>query len=208
VRLWREWRFHPRFHIGIKHLQNVHANNSLARGCGLRTTVKTYALWMVPKEQNPRRILPMSTSFSGGCACRAIRYTSAAEPIVAWNCHCCDCQRASGGAYTPVFYVVKSALTITGEIKYHKVQTKSGNTNSRGFCPECGSPLFAAPSLLPAFMGIFVGSLDDPSWVRPTIELWTVSAQPWDHLNPALSKVETQPTSEQLEALFDPHRQA
>ena len=150
----------------------------------------------------------MAIPFSGGCACGAIRYTCAAEPIVAWKCHCRDCQRASGGAFTPVFYVAKSALTVTGEIKYHKVQTKSGNTNSRGFCAECGSPLCALPSVLPTFVGIFVGSLDEPSRVRPTIELWTVSAQPWDHLNPALSKVETQPTNEQLEALFGPYRQA
>ena len=39
--------------------------------------------------------------------------------------------------FTPVFYVAKSALTVTGEIKYHKVQTKSGNTNSREFCGGC-----------------------------------------------------------------------
>jgi hypothetical protein len=144
----------------------------------------------------------MPIPFSGGCACGAIRYTCAAKPIVAWKCHCRDCQRASGGAFTSVFYVAKSALTVTGEIKYYEAQTKSGNTNSRGFCPGCGSPLCALPSVLPTFVGLFIGSLDEPSRVRPTMELWTVSAQPWDYLNPTLSKVETQPTKEQLEALF------
>ena len=83
----------------------------------------------------------------------AVRYTYAAEPIVAWNCHCRDCQRASGGAYTPVFYVAESALAVIGKIKYHKIQTDSSHTNSRGFCPECGSSLCARPSIVPNFCG-------------------------------------------------------
>jgi hypothetical protein len=146
----------------------------------------------------------MPIPFSGGCACGAIRYTCAAEPIIAWKCHCRDCQGATGGAFAPVVYVAKSALTVTGEIKYHDVQAKSGNTVSRGFCPECGSPLCALLSTLPSVVSIRAGSLDDPSWVQPAMDIWTVSAQPWDYLNPALSKVETQPTKEQLEALFTP----
>jgi len=146
----------------------------------------------------------MPIPFSGGYACGAIRYTCAAEPIIAWQCHCRDCQRASGGACSPVFYVAKSAWTVTGEVKYYEVQAKSGNTVSRGFCPECGSPLWALLSTLPTIVSIRIASLDDPSEVPPTMDIWTVSAQPWEYLDPARSKVETQPTTEQLEDLFAP----
>ena len=147
----------------------------------------------------------MPTPFSGGCACGAIRYTSAAEPMVAWKCYCRDCQRASGGACAPVLYVTKSVLTITGEVKYYDVQAESGNTVSRGFCPECGTPLFALLSTLPTVVSIRVGSLDDPSWVQLAMDIWTTSAQPWDYLNPTLTKVKTQPTAEQLKELLTPH---
>ena len=41
----------------------------------------------------------MPKSFSGGCACGAIRYQVDAEPVLMVNCHCRACQRASGGAY-------------------------------------------------------------------------------------------------------------
>jgi hypothetical protein len=41
----------------------------------------------------------MVTPFSGGCACGAIRYECSAAPIFALNCHCRDCQRATGKPY-------------------------------------------------------------------------------------------------------------
>jgi hypothetical protein len=56
----------------------------------------------------------MSTSFSGGCACGAIRYEGTSAPLISWRCHCRDCQQASGSAYCPVIYLPQVALTITG----------------------------------------------------------------------------------------------
>jgi hypothetical protein len=40
---------------------------------------------------------------------------------------------------------------------------------------------------------LYAGSLDDPSWVRPTRDIYTDSAQPWDYLNPALPKFPKMP---------------
>ena len=38
--------------------------------------------------QRGRRSVPMPASFTGGCACREIRYECSAEPILSANCHC------------------------------------------------------------------------------------------------------------------------
>jgi hypothetical protein len=54
-------------------------------------------------------------------------------------------------------------------------------------------------------VSIRIASLDDPSRVQPSVDIWTVSAQPWESLDRARSEVETQPTTEQLEDLFAPH---
>ena len=50
----------------------------------------------------------MKTPFSGGCACGAIRYSCAAEPLYMGNCHCRDCQRATGSAYFAAVIVKQS----------------------------------------------------------------------------------------------------
>jgi hypothetical protein len=38
------------------------------------------------------------------------------------------------------------------------------------------------------FIGVRAGSLDDPSWFRPTADAWTTSGQPWDVLQPGTKK--------------------
>jgi hypothetical protein len=145
----------------------------------------------------------MSTPFSGGCACGAIRDECSAEPLVALNCHCRDCQRASGSAFALALIVPKAAFTfIKGTPKYHRVTGDSGNPVERGFCPECGSPVFINEPANPAFVEIQAASLDDPSWVQPVVDIFAASAQPWDHMNPALPKFERSPTEDQIKEVL------
>jgi len=43
---------------------------------------------------------------------------------------------------------------------------------------------------------ITAGSLDDPSLYKPTLDIFTSSAQPWDHMHPALAKFPKMPPME------------
>lgn len=148
----------------------------------------------------------MPTPFSGGCVCRAVRYECTAEPLVAWKCHCRDCQRATGSAFGAVLYVPKAALRLTGEGKSYDVRGESGDTVSRGFCPQCGSPAWAQGDINPEMIGVWAASLDDPSGFEPAVDIWTASAQPWDYLKPHLPKYERQPTPEEFQALVAAQR--
>ena len=131
----------------------------------------------------------MADPISGGCACGAIRFVCSAEPLAAFNCHCRDCQLASGAPFIAVIAVPSAAVAITGEPKYYAVTSESGNTMNRGFCANCGSRLFARISGRPDAMGIHLTSLDDPNRYRPTMDIWTTSALTWDHMNPSLQKL-------------------
>ena len=135
----------------------------------------------------------MATPLTGGCLCGTVRYECSPEPLMAGNCHCRDCQRATGGAYASVFFVPRHAVKITGEVKYYDSIGESGNLVSRGFCPTCGSRLFGKPAVLPEAISIMAGSLDDPSSHRPAMDIYTASAQPWDYLNPELPKFPKMP---------------
>ena len=131
----------------------------------------------------------MTAPFTGGCACGAVRYECMAEPLGSINCHCRDCQRAGGTAYASVLRVPAASFrVIKGEARFYSVKADSGNTVSRGFCAECGAPLFSRLSGMPEVVGVRAGSLDDPSWHRPAMDIFTASAQPWDYMNPDLPK--------------------
>ena len=136
----------------------------------------------------------MSAKFTGGCACGAIRYECNADPIVMFNCHCRDCQRASGGPYTVVVYLPAKALKIKGTPRYYNTPSEAGGHNKRAFCPECGSRLFGG--ITDDGCGITASSLDDPSLFRPQFDIFTSDAQPWDHMDPELPKFEKYPRSD------------
>jgi hypothetical protein len=127
--------------------------------------------------------------FSGGCACRAVRYDCSTSPITMVNCHCRDCQRASGSAYSPTVLIPTATFhLVRGEPRYHEITVANGNIVRRAFCAECGSPLFASSSAHPEMTGVRAGSLDDPGWFRAERDAWIGSAQPWDVLSPGTVK--------------------
>ncbi len=39
---------------------------------------------------------------------------------------------------------------------------------------------------MPGLMAVMAGSMDDPSWLEPGMNVFTASAQPRSHLDPAL----------------------
>jgi len=46
----------------------------------------------------------------------------------------------------------------------------------------------------PDTTNIRAGSLDDPSWFRPTMDIYTASAQPWDLMSADTPKFARLPT--------------
>ena len=130
----------------------------------------------------------MNVPFAGGCACGAVRYECDVAPVMAFNCHCRDCQRFSGTAYCFGLLVPSTGLRFTeGEPKYFSATADSGNAVARGFCAACGSPVVATQAAFPVYV-IYGASLDDPSGIAPTLDIFASSAQPWDHMNPELPK--------------------
>lgn len=135
----------------------------------------------------------MVAPFQGGCRCGAVRYEVSAEPFAVMNCHCRDCQYASGGGFTTAVVVPKPAFKLTkGTPKRHTVKGDSGKDIARSFCGDCGSPLFSEPPDAPIWV-VKAGSLDDPSWLKMSGALYTNSAQPWAHIDASLMAFEKMP---------------
>src|SRR5215472_7608697 len=69
-----------------------------------------------------------------------------------------------------------------------KVVGGAGKAIERGFCPNCGSQVTVKLERLPDILGLQAGSLEDPSIYRPAMDVFTASAQPWDHMDPSVQK--------------------
>ena len=133
--------------------------------------------------------MTMTVLLPGGCACGAVRYECSAEPALSLNCHCRDCQLASGSAFGSFLLVwADSFRLLAGEPKFYRRISDSGNPMLRGFCSECGSPLIIRAPHRPKLVFIHAASLDDPGWHKPTMDVFTASAQPWDVMNSDLQK--------------------
>jgi hypothetical protein len=131
---------------------------------------------------------------NGACHCGAIKVEAEADPEKVSICHCTDCQNATGTAYRVTIQVPGDQLTITGTPKtYLKTTADSGNPRAHGFCPNCGTPLFATTpgEGKQAVYGVRVGILRQRNELAPKRQIWFRSAQPWtQHLGDVEPKIQ------------------
>lgn len=82
------------------------------------------------------------------------------------------CQRAFGNAFAPL-------VTAPGLRWLHGApkRFRSSNKVSRGFCPECGTPLTYEPD--GHHPEIAIATLDQPADVPPVIQVGLESRLPW-----------------------------
>ncbi|MES2936887.1 MAG: GFA family protein [Pseudomonadota bacterium] len=106
--------------------------------------------------------------FSGQCLCGQVRVSVRGEPLRTGICHCTDCRRDSGSAFT--FYAVWPADRFE----------RAGETSEfrgRYFCPRCGSRLFSVDA---REAEIRLGLLSEaPTPLVPGYELWVKRREPW-----------------------------
>ncbi|KPM37334.1 hypothetical protein AK830_g9251 [Neonectria ditissima] len=100
--------------------------------------------------------------FAGSCMCGAIAYKSTSEEAMGALCHCLDCQKWTGGAFTSNAVVDADTFSITkGSPKQYDVTGASGKFNHHFFCGDCGSSLFTKLDIMEGKVVIKAGGLDD-----------------------------------------------
>lgn len=77
-------------------------------------------------------------------------------------------------------------VTIEGRLSWYASTADSGTSMRRGFCPECGTPVFSLAESRPHLTFIRAGALDDPALIAPQAVIWTSAAPDWAHLDPDL----------------------
>lgn len=120
------------------------------------------------------------SEIEGGCNCGAVRWRLASEPKMVAVCHCDNCRRQSGGAFSVNAIVPGDAMAVTGDLTtYEDRDTESGQPVLRQFCAACGSPIRSLSAASPKIAIVKVGTADDPGRFVPSVHVWTSTALPW-----------------------------
>ena len=112
-------------------------------------------------------------SRSGGCQCGAVRFRVEGDLGRASICHCRMCQKAFGAFYGPYVSMTPEQVTWT---RGARKLFASSNLVSRGFCGDCGTQLTFEGA---GFFDIAIGAFDDPTDIRPTIQIGLEAKLPW-----------------------------
>jgi hypothetical protein len=133
-------------------------------------------------------------NLKGACACGEIQYECLGAPLAMFNCHCGQCQLASGGTFVSAALVEEASLSIrSGKVKYFRSVGDAGRWTDRGFCGECGTPMFAKGEIAVGLISIKPGTLHDKTLFKPTIDTWATSAPAWLHLDSSIPKADKTP---------------
>ncbi|MEP2988443.1 MAG: GFA family protein [Parasphingorhabdus sp.] len=132
-------------------------------------------------------------TMTGECLCGSVSYAVEGDPQMTGVCHCKNCQRQAGSAYSVLFAVADDQIVVSGDLKTYEDKADSGNVVYRHFCPSCGSPIKSSLPTQPGVTFIKAGTLDDTSVLQPSIHFWTGSKQDWVEVDPNLPQIEANP---------------
>ncbi|MCY4752939.1 GFA family protein [Pelomonas aquatica] len=99
-----------------------------------------------------------ATGLSVRCYCAAVSIAASAAPKSVVNCHCGQCRRLSGAAFSTWVSFPRSALAVTGREPLSAFQA-TANVR-RHFCRNCGSHVFTEDLRLPQILGVPAGALE------------------------------------------------
>ena len=113
------------------------------------------------------------------CFCGQLSVECRGDPVRISVCHCHDCQRRSGSAFSAQIRFAIDAVQVTGE---SRSWTRIGDSGRRGtfhFCPDCGSTLFYDIEAMPGVRAIAMGGFAGTELPAPWFSVYENRRMPW-----------------------------
>ena len=104
-----------------------------------------------------------------------------AQPVDTIICHCKNCQKQAGSAFSVVSFFPRDSLELNGELQTFEDKGTSGQKVYRRFCGSCGSPVITDTEDAPGMGLIFIkaGTLDEVDDLKPSLHVWADSKHCW-----------------------------
>ena len=121
----------------------------------------------------------MTDRREGGCACGAVRYRLASEPMFVHCCHCLNCQRQTGSAFVVNLLIEADRVeVVSGTPQPVDAPRDDGSVQRVHRCPACQVAVFSRYSRPDVFF-VRAGTLDEPTAVTPDVHIFTRSKVAW-----------------------------
>ncbi|MEX0618592.1 MAG: GFA family protein [Pseudohongiellaceae bacterium] len=134
------------------------------------------------------------TGLTGSCECGWIYYELLESPLIVQACHCRACQKQSGSAFAVNLWIEGHHIRVSGKGKgpaHYPSRGGSGKPHDIFFCDRCGTTMWSRYHAAPG-ENYFVraGTLDDPSVVKPDVQVHTRWKVPWLQLDNSIPAYE------------------
>jgi hypothetical protein len=126
-------------------------------------------------------------STHGSCLCGAVRFTATLPSRWVAHCHCSYCRRAHGAAFVTWVGLDEAAVAIDdgrGALRWNE----SSPGARRGFCGQCGSPMFFQGARWPGEMHVARALFAGPVDREPQVHAFWGTHVPWVTLGDELPR--------------------
>ncbi|WP_436312700.1 GFA family protein [Variovorax sp. LjRoot84] len=121
---------------------------------------------------------------TGGCCCGAVRFRCGGTPRSVVQCHCGQCRRLSGAAFTTWVSFAKEALSLSGQASLSVFQATENVT--RHFCKVCGSHVYTSDARFSNVVGVPAGAIEGELPAKPSAHYFVSHKAAWHTINDAL----------------------
>jgi hypothetical protein len=115
----------------------------------------------------------------GACHCGNLRYEAEIDPQTVGVCHCTDCQRLTGSAFSVYVPVPRERFRLTGAPRIYVKTAESGRRRAQAFCPRCGTRIYASAAEDAQVFNLRLGTIEERAELAPKVQIWCRSALPW-----------------------------
>lgn len=119
------------------------------------------------------------TILTGRCSCGALSAICNGAPTRVSICHCLDCKRRSGSAFSWTARFPRAQVRIEGQAASWRQSGPSGALTTRRFCPLCGVTMAYASDADPEVVAIPCGVFADSGVLTPFRTAWAERRNPW-----------------------------
>jgi hypothetical protein len=113
------------------------------------------------------------------CRCGQLRATCTGEPVRISVCHCLNCKKRSGSAFSAQARWPDEQVEIAGAFNEWSHVGDSGKRTTFRFCPICGSTVAYASEGMPGLTAVAVGGFADPDFPPPIYSVYEERKHKW-----------------------------